>query len=230
MNHSHHFQSSKRHWLMHSLALGAALLLGLPSAWAAAGDDVEPDHLRGQVSAIDAGSLTLKTSDGRSLRLTLQDNTAVFTLSKASYANVDFGLYVGSVAVRLDMTSPIVRATPRETISWLYQGSELRIIDEKLRGIAVGFKKWDKPQGSSMTHGWVDDMENRVISIKYGPTQDEESDVLVGPDIPVTRMSLGQRSDIKTGAHAFIGANKGADGKWNVAFVFVGKDGLVPSL
>jgi hypothetical protein len=210
--------------------LCAALAPMLGAARAAQGDDVEPDHLRGQVSAIDAEALTLKTSDGRSLRLPLPDNVVVFTLSKANFSNVDFGLYVGSVAVRLDMTSPIVRATPRETISWLYQGSELRIIDEKLRGIAVGFKKWDKPQGSSMTHGWVDDMENRVISIKYGPTQDEESDVLVGPDAPVTRMSLGQRSDIKNGAHAFIGANKGADGKWNVAFVFVGKDGLVPSL
>ena len=193
-------------------------------------DDVEADHLRGQISAIEANAITLKASDGRSLRLQLADNTPVFTLGKASFSNVDFGLYVGSVAVRLDMTSPIVRATPRETISWLYQGKELRIIDEKLRGIAVGFKKWDLPPGSSMTHGWVDDLENRVISIKYGPTQDEESDVLVGPDIPVTRMSAGERSDLKVGASAFVGASKGSDGKLNAVFVFVGKDGLVPSL
>jgi hypothetical protein len=137
---------------------------------------------------------------------------------------------VGSVAVRLDMTSPIVRATPRETISWLYQGHELRIIDEKLRGIAVGFKPWDSPKGSSMTHGWVDDLENRVISIKYGPTQDEESDVLVGKDVPVTRMTSGERGDLKPGAHVFVGLAKGADGKPGASFVFVGLDGLVPSL
>ena len=194
------------------------------------GQGAEPDHLRGQISAIEANMLTLKASDGRSLRVQLAEATPVFTLAKANFSSVDFGLYVGSVAVRLDMTSPIVRATPRETISWLYQGRELRIIDDQLRGIAVGFKKWDFPVGSSMTHGWVDDLENRVISIKYGPTQDEESDVLVGPDAPVTRMSVGQRADLKVGAHAFVGANKAGDGKLNAVFVFVGKDGLVPSL
>lgn len=194
------------------------------------GQGAEPDHLRGQISAIDASAMTLKASDGRSLRVQLAEATPVFTLVKANFSSVDFGLYVGSVAMRLDMTSPIVRATPRETISWLYQGKELRIIDDKLRGIAVGFKKWDFPTGSSMTHGWVDDLENRVVSIKYGPTQDEESDVLVGPDVPVTRMSVGERSDLKVGAHAFVGATKAGDGKLNAAFVFVGKDGLVPSL
>ena len=94
----------------------------------------------------------------------------------------------------------------------------------------MGFKKWDFPAGSSMTHGWVDDLENRVVSIKYGPTQDEESDVLVGPDVPVTRMSLGERNDLKVGVHAFVGATKAGDGRLNAAFVFVGKDGLVPSL
>ena len=206
-------------------AMALALL-----ASGACGQGAEPDHLRGQISAIDANVMTLKASDGRSLRVQLADATPVFTLVKASFSSVDFGLYVGSVAVRLDMASPIVRATPRETISWLYQGYEFRIIDDKLRGIAVGFKKWDFPVGSSMTHGWVDDLENRVISIKYGPTQDEESDVLVGPDAPVTRMSVGQRADLKVGAHAFVGANKAGDGKLNAVFVFVGKDGLVPSL
>ena len=203
----------------------ALLICGVARA-----ESVEPDHIRGQISNVEPGAIIVKTSDGRSLRLALPEQVAVFTLSKASYSNIDFGLYVGSVAVRLEMTSPIVRATPRETISWLYEGHELRIIDEKLRGIAVGFKQWDFPKGSSMTHGWVDDMDARVISIKYGPTQDEESDVLVGKDTPVTRMSVGERGDIKAGAHAFVGATKGADGKLGAVFVFVGKDGLVPSL
>jgi hypothetical protein len=221
MNHSLPY-CSKRQLLL----AGLGLFVGAP----ALADDVQPDPLRGQITGVDAAGITVKTSDGRSVRVALPDNAAVFTLAKASFSNVDFGLYVGSVAVRLDMTSPIVRATPRETISWLYQGTELRIIDEKLRGISVGFKKWDFPKGSSMTHGWVDDLENRVVSIKYGPTQDEESDVLVGPDVPVTRMSLGARSDIKSGAHVFAGTSKGADGKLVAAFVFVGKDGLVPAL
>ena len=216
----------QRHLIRGILAAAAALLLGS----AIAAETPEADHVRGQISAVEPGGITVKTADGRSMRLALPEQLAVFTLSKASFSSVDFGLYVGSVAVRLEMTSPIVRATPRETISWLFEGRELRIIDEKLRGIAVGFKPWDFPKGSSMTHGWVDDMDSRVVSIKYGPTQDEESDVLVGKDVPVTRMALGERGDIKAGAHALVGATKGADGKLGAVFVFVGKDGLVPSL
>lgn len=209
----------------------------LMTAWAvlalvgtARADDVEPEHLRGQISSADAGVLTIRTADGRSLRLDLPEQLAVFTLSKANFSNIDFGQYVGSVAVRMDITNPIVRATPRETIGVLFQGHELRIIDENLRGIAVGAKLWDVPAGGSMTHGWVDDMDGRTVTIKYGPKREDQSDVLVGKDMPITRMSLGARSDIKAGAHAFVGATKGPDGKLGASFVFIGKDGVVPSL
>ena len=207
----------------------AGLVLALVSP-ACAADDGVAEHMRGQLSSVDAASATLKTADGRSLRLDLPATLAVFTLSKASFSNIDFGQYVGSVAVKLDITNPIVRATPRETIGILFQGYELRIIDEKLRGIAVGFKTWDVPKSGSMTHGWVDDIDGRTVTIKYGPQREEQSDVLVGKDMPITRMATGTRGDIKAGAHAFVGASKGADGKFIASFVFVGKDGLVPSL
>ena len=208
-----------------AIALCALLVSG-----AARADDVETDHVRGQIASVEPGAITLKTADGKTLRLATGEKMPVFSLSKASFSSVDFGVYVGSAAVRLDMTSPIVRATPRETISWLYEGHELRIIDEALRGIAVGFKKWDRPGGASMTHGWVDDLEGRVVSIKYGPTQDEESDVIFSKDVPVTRMSIGNISMVKPGAHVVAGAQKGADGKPSALFLFVGLDGLVPSL
>jgi hypothetical protein len=190
----------------------------------------EPEHLRGQITNVEASSVTVKTGDGKTVRVGLPDTATILSLSKASWTSVDFGTYVGSVAVRLDMTSPIVRANPRETVTWLYEGYELRIIDEQLRGIAVGAKKWDVPPGSTMTHGWVDDREGRVISIKYGPTVDEETDVFVSRDVPILRMSLGDKSLIKPGVHVFAGVQKGTDGKSSAVFIFVGKDGIVPPL
>ncbi len=211
------------------LAAAFALCLLLAGS-AARAQTAEPVHVRGQIASVEAGAVTLKTADGKTVRLAMGEKLPVFSLAKASFSSVDFGVYVGSAAVRLDMTSPIVRATPRETISWLYEGYELRIIDEALRGIAVGFKPWDKPGGASMTHGWVDDLEGRVISIKYGPTQDEESDVIFSKDVPITRMSIGNMSMVKPGAHVVAGAQKSADGKQSALFLFVGLDGLVPSL
>jgi hypothetical protein len=80
-----------------------------------------------------------------------------------------------------------------------------------------------------MTHGWVDDQEGRVISIKYGPTEEEETDVEVGRETPVHRMSRGDKSLFKPGAHVFAGAQKGSNG-YSAVFVFVGQDGIVPSM
>jgi hypothetical protein len=188
----------------------------------------EPERLRGQVVRLDASTLTIQTADGRSVRVGLGDGPAVFSLSKASYADVDFGTYVGAVSEKLGdhIYSPIVR----DSLSWLHRGLELRIIDESLRGIAVGHTKWDLTPASLMTHGWVDDREERVISIKYGPTDDEECDVDVTRDTPVFRMSRGEMALVKPGMRVLVGAMKGSRGGHEAVFIFVGKDGVVPKL
>jgi hypothetical protein len=188
----------------------------------------EPERLRGQITQLDAGSITLKTREGRTLSLALSEDTTFFGLTKGVFGEVDLGVYVGSISEKLGehIYSPIVR----DSLSWLHKARELRIIDESLRGIAVGHTKWDLTPASVMTHGWVDDLEERVISIKYGPTDEEETDVEVGRDIPILRMSLGDRSLLRPGARVFAGAHRGAGGGYTAAFVFAGRDGVVPPL
>jgi hypothetical protein len=189
-------------------------------------EEVEPDHIRGQIATVQGSSIVVKTSDGKSVRLRLSDDLTVISLSKGSFTGVDFGVYVGAVGVRLDEYSPIVR----DSLSWLHRGFELRLIDEQLRGIALGHKKWDLTAETIIAHGWVDDIEARVISIKWGPTEAEETDVETPRDAPVHRMSLGDKSLIKPGAHIFAGAHKDAEGKYVAVFIIVGKDGIVPAL
>jgi hypothetical protein len=188
----------------------------------------EPDHIRGQITKVEASSIEVRTRDGRTVRLALPGNLAIFSLAKSSFGNVDFGTYVGAVSVRLgdDIYSPI----RRDSLSWLHRGFELRIIDEQLRGIAVGYTRWDLAPESVITHGWVDDMEDRVLSIKYGPTDIEETDVEVPRDVPIVKMSRGERNLIKAGVRVFAGAHKDADGNYVTVFIFVGKDGVVPAM
>jgi hypothetical protein len=212
-------------------ALHRRIAIIAPVLVAAAGsavraEEVEPDHLRGVIIKADASSLAMKTNAGNVVRVALPDDLLIIGLTKASFTDVDYGTYVGSVAVRLDEFSPIVR----DSLSWLHKGFELRIVDEQLRGIALGHKGWDLTRDSIIAHGWVDDMEVRVLSIKYGPTEQEETDVDVPRDVPILRMSLGDKSLLKPGAHVCAGAQKGADGKYAAVFVFVGVDGIVPSL
>jgi len=188
----------------------------------------EPDHFRGLIARVESSAIVVQVAEGKTVRLGLSDGITILSLTKASYADLDFGTYVGAVSVRLgdDIYSPI----RRDSLSWLHKGFELRIIDEELRGIAVGHTKWDLTPNSVMTHGWVDDQEDRVISIKYGPTEEEETDVEVPRDVPILKMSRGDKSLIKPGARVFAGAQKGADGNYVAVFVIVGKDGIVPPL
>ena len=186
----------------------------------------EPDHIRGQIAKVERSSIEVQTRDGKTVRLGLPDALTIISLAKGSFTAVDFGVYVGAVAVRLEAYSPIVR----DSLSWLHRGFELRIIDEQLRGIALGHKNWDLTAETIIAHGWIDDIEGRVISIKWGPTEEEETDVETPRDAPVLKMSLGDKSLIKPGAHVFAGAQKDGSGRYVAVFIIVGKDGIVPPL
>jgi hypothetical protein len=186
----------------------------------------EPENIRGQILSIEGASMVVKTGGDKKVSLVLPDNFTVIILTKGSYTRVDFGVYVGAVAVKMDQYSPIVR----DSLSWLHKGFELRLIDEKLRGIALGHKKWDLTNESIIAHGWVDDIEGRVISIKYGPTEFDETDVETPRDVPVHNMSLGDKSMIKAGKQILAGYQKGANGDRVVSFIFVGQGDNAPGL
>lgn len=203
-----------------------ALALGFALSAATRAQDAEPEHFRGEIASMQGSTMVLKTKAGKTVRLTVPVNATVIQLAKGSFTSIDFGVYVGSVAYQLNEYSPIVR----DSAVWLHKGMELRIIDEKLRGIAIGEKKWDLTPVSKIAHGWVDDIEDRVLSIKWGPSDYDETDVEVPRDVPIHRMSLGERSLLKPGANVFAGAHKGADGKYTAVFVFCGEDGIVPAL
>ncbi len=145
--------------LRYSMVIAAVVVV---AAGAPARAQEEPDHIRGQIAEVTASSIVVKAGDGKVVRLAISEDLTVIGLDRGSFTKVDFGVYVGSVAIKLDEYSPIVR----DSMSWLHKGFELRIIDEQLRGIAAGHKKWSLTSESIMAHGWVDDIEDRVLSIK----------------------------------------------------------------
>ena len=207
----------------YNLVAAVAIVMALGSPALA---QEEPDHIRGKITEVGDASIVMQTRDHGTVRVRIPEELTVIALEQGSFTKVDFGVYVGSVAIKLDEYSPIVR----DSLSWLHRGYEFRIIDEQLRGIALGHKKWDLTKESIMAHGWVDDIEGRVLSIKYGPTEEEETDVEVPRDSKVLIMSLGDKSLIRVGATIFAGAAKNGDGIYEAQFIFAGKNGAVPGL
>ena len=211
-------------WSRVSVAI-CGLLVGVGLAQAKDGD---PGRIRGQITTVKDNMVEIQTKSGETKRIQFNDQVTVLKLSPASFAEVDFGVYVGAVSEKIgdDVYSPIYR----DSLSWLHRGFELRIIDDNLRGIAFGVQKWDATEESIMTHGWVDDLEIRVLSIKYGPTEAEETDVEFARDLKILRMGLGDRSLIKPNANIFSGVKPGANGDYIAEFLMVGVDGVVPGL
>lgn len=185
----------------------------------------EPDHFRGQIVSLQGQTLVMKSRAGKTVEIQMPDGVPVLGLGKGSFTAVDFGTYVGAVGIKLDEYSPIVR----DSAVWLHRGFELRVVDEELRGISLGHKDWDLVPGAIISHGWVDDIEVRVLSIKWGPTDYDETDMEVPRDVPVQRMSVADRNALQPGVHVLVGANR-VQGRHVAAFVIAGKDGIVPAL
>ncbi len=129
---------------MRGIAAAAAVVL----AFGAAARADEPQLIRGQITTVE-GSVFVVKNGVNLYRIGLPDNAAILALSEGSFTRVEYGVYVGAVAVKLDAYSPIVR----DSLSWLHQGYELRIIDEELRGIASGHQPWNLTKETIIAHG-----------------------------------------------------------------------------
>jgi len=65
-----------------------------------------------------------------------------------------------------------------------------------------------------------------VVTVKY---KDGEKNIIVGPDVPIVRYTVGNMNDLKPGvAFAVLAAAKQPDGSFNVARINVGVGGVVP--
>ena len=196
----------------------------------------EPDRLRGVITEVDGATMVMETTDGKTIHLGIPDYITVFSLTEARFEDLEFGAYIGAANVQLtgERHSPFIR----DSASWLHEGFELRIIDEDIRGIALGHTPWDLPNRSteasvaetSMTHGWIDDIELRTVMIKYGPTPEEETDVEFNEEVPVVRMAIGESDLIKPGVRVLVGAQNDEDDNYVAVFAFIGVNGVVPGM
>jgi hypothetical protein len=133
----------------------------------------------------------------------------------ATLADVKAGNYVG------------VGAMPQPDGS--QKAIQVMIFAESQRGTGEGFRPWDRP-GSTMTNGTVDTtvaaVSGQTLTVKY---KDGEQKIVVGPDATIRAYVIGDKSELKPGAHiAIVRADKAADGSLSTGRVNVGRDGVVP--
>ncbi|MGB6938437.1 MAG: hypothetical protein WBE14_17490 [Xanthobacteraceae bacterium] len=194
------------------LLIGAAIAAAIAALPAQA---QQSQRVRGTIESADGASITVKQAEGPDVTVKLADNAVVFGVAPATLADVKAGNYVG------------IGAMPQPDGS--QKAIQVMIFAESQRGTGEGFRPWDRP-GSTMTNGTVDTtvgaVSGQTLTVKY---KDGEQKIVVGADATIRAYVIGDKSELKPGAHiAIVRIDKAADGTLSTSRVNVGRDGVVP--
>jgi hypothetical protein len=174
-------------------------------------------RVRGLIEKVDGKVLTLKSSEGAELKLTLTDNAVIIAVVKASMADIKEGTFLGSAAM------------PQPDGS--QKALEVHIFPEPMRGTGEGHRPYAPVPNSTMTNGsasgaTVTGVDGATMMVKY---KDGEKKIVVPPDVPIVRYEIGGSGDLKAGARfTVVAATKKPDGTLEASRINVGRDGVVP--
>jgi hypothetical protein len=196
------------------LALAFVILtLAAGGAWAQ-----QPPTVRvaGTVESFDGHVLAIKSAKLGEVKVDLPSDLVVFAVSKGTLADVKSGAYIG------------VGAMPQADGS--QRAIQLTVFAESLRGISEGFRPWSVRPNSTMTNGaveqTVESVEGRVLMVKY---KGGEQKIVVPADAVIQTYTVGDKSELKPGAHiAITRALKKPDGALEANRVNVGRGEVVP--
>lgn len=192
----------------------ALLSVALALAGAAALAQTFP-RVRGTITAVDGNMLSVRSREGRDLKIEIAPDTAVTYMKKLSLADVKPGTPLGTSAVK----GPDGRLVARE----------LHLFPADRPVPNEGHRPWDLEPGSTMTNGRttgvVESKSGREITLSY---KDGAQRVIVPENTPVVMSAKGDRSLLVPGVYAFIAVTSGADGKLTATRVQVTKDGVRP--
>jgi len=190
---------------MKKLALLAVLLLSV-SAFAQTNVRV-----RGTITSLDGDVLSVKSRDGKDMKLNLTPDASVAVARKMSLADIKDGTYVGVTSVE--------------------QGGRLVAKEVHLIPPAApsGHMNWDLLPGSKMTNANLAAVAKasggNEITLKY---KDGEQKIIVPAGTPIVGFDNGDRSALKRGETIWTNARVESDGRLVTNRVQVSKDGVKP--
>jgi hypothetical protein len=166
--------------------------------------------VRGTITALDGDVLSVKSREGKDLKIHLVSNVGVTTAKTTTLGELT-GKYVGVTAIDKDgkMTAVEVHAIPPQA--------------------KPGHFPWDLQPGSTMTNANLDGIAQvsggNEITLNY---QGGSQKILVPPGTPIVAFDPGSRADLKPGEWIWTNARQEADGKIVAERLNVSKDGVKP--
>lgn len=199
---------------MFRMTIAAVVVLAAGAAQAQA--PAAPSVVRGVVTAMDSGSLTVKGARGVQ-KVALAPSWTVAVLKPISPDAIQPGSFIGTAEM------PQKDGTGRSL--------EVHVFPPGVK-MGEGHYAWDKKPGSMMTNGTV----GKVVAGKKGSRTLEVSysygkrTITVPPKVPVVQITGGQRSQVKPGIPVFMVVQKGAGGQLTAGSVSIGVNGAAPPM
>src|SRR5690349_11145927 len=169
-------------------------------------------RVRGTVTSLDGDVLSVKTREGKDVKIQLAPDAQVVTTKKVSADEFKPGSYVGVTSVK---------------------GPDGRLVAKRVHAIGPQVPNmngpWDSIPNSVMTNANISNVaemgSGKELTLKY---KDGEQKILVTPETEYFNFAPGSRADLKPGETIFSGARVGDDGKFMTQRVAVSKDGVKP--
>lgn len=195
--------------MKHTLVL---ILAGAMALAAAPTEAQKPMRIRGTITGVSGDVLSLKTRDGKDLKLRMTAKTTVAAAKSIKLTDLKKGDYVGSTTVKNADGVLVAREVHRIP-----------------RTVKEGHGPWDLLPGSMMTNANVASVADvgggQQLVLEYsGGTQK----ILVPEGTPVAMTTPADRSYLKAGEYVFAVAQAGADGTITVLRIQVSKGGVKP--
>ena len=169
-------------------------------------------RVRGTITAVDATSLSVKSRDGRDLKLAMPDNVAVSVATAVKFEDLKDGDFVGTTT----------KSGPG--------GTEVATEVHYLAPTTPpGQLAWDTEPNSKMTNanvaGKVVTAGNRELTLQWAGGSQK---VIVPEGIPIVRAVPGSKADLQVGEYVFAVAQQGGDGVLTAPRIQVSKGGVRP--
>ena len=197
-----------------ALRLCAAAAL-LTSAGASAQD--APTRIRGEITAVDAGTITIKRrGSGDVIKMALKSDVNVGAVKNIALAAIKKDAFIGTATE----TGADGKLTALEVL----------VFPDAARGTGEGHYAWDLLPGSMMTNANVDmvasGVQGRVLTLSYKGGSQE---VTVPENTPVVTFAPAMRADLIVGKKVFVIAT-GSSASYMASRVVVEKDGVAPPM
>ncbi|HEU5016873.1 MAG TPA: hypothetical protein VFT69_02755 [Pseudolabrys sp.] len=200
---------------MQGRVFAASLLIVLVAAGGALAQQ-KGVRVSGTVESFDGHVLAIKSSALGEVKIELPEDVKVFGVSKATLADVKPGAFIGVGG--LPQADGIQRAI------------QVTVFAESQRGLGEGFRPWSQRPHGTMTNATVAEtvksIQGERLTVKY---RGGEKTILVPPGTIILAYSVGDKRELKPGAHvAIVRAQKQADGSLRASRVNVGRGGVEP--